>query len=123
MNEKNHIDPRGPRFGAGITTVISLLAFAASLEHAQVPPTQVMLRQMASVSSHEVPVGWSVSSSAGRGLGGHASRWLLAHAHGCKGNSAAAAARRGDMDRMFMKGRMAVLVFSGHSKGYSDRCC
>ena len=33
MNEKNHIDPRGPRFGAGITTGISRFAFAASLEN------------------------------------------------------------------------------------------
>jgi glycogen synthase kinase 3 alpha len=44
--------------------------------------------------------GWrSASSSAGRGLGGHASRWLLAHAHGCKGNSAAAAARMAEEDK------------------------
>lgn len=33
MSEHNHIDPRGPRFGAGITSVISLLAFMASLEN------------------------------------------------------------------------------------------
>jgi len=35
MTSTGHIDPRGPRFGAAITSVLSLIAFVLSLEEAR----------------------------------------------------------------------------------------
>ena len=33
MTTNNHVDPRGPRFGAAITSVLSLIAFYLSLSN------------------------------------------------------------------------------------------
>ena len=63
MTTNNHVDPRGPRFGAAITSVLSLIAFYLSLANQSLAYAIVValgvlfIWSLVSPSTH--PYGWS----------------------------------------------------------------
>ena len=63
MTTNNHVDPRGPRFGAAITSVLSLIAFYLSLSNQSLAYAIVValgvlfIWSLVSPSTH--PYGWS----------------------------------------------------------------
>ena len=63
MTTNNHVDPRGPRFGAAITSVLSLIAFYLSLSNQSLAYAIVValgvLFTWSLVSPSTHPYGWS----------------------------------------------------------------
>ena len=63
MTTNNHVDPRGPRFGAAITSVLSLIAFNLSLAYQSLAYGIVValgvLFTWSLVSPSTHPYGWS----------------------------------------------------------------